>query len=194
NSLEGRIKIQNTEGNTINEYTETLTGTSGNINYVWDGKDNLNNFVSDGAYKIIIEVLDKAGNISVDDSNFIIIDNSPATLNINQINGLWLNTQTINISGQTEIDAVLEFINTTTNESATPVPDITTGLFGIESPITFNLNLGENTFNFKAIDSIGNINEFQRNYYREEIIPTITITNPNNSQLINNKKPLITLN
>ncbi|MBD3280138.1 peptidoglycan DD-metalloendopeptidase family protein [Candidatus Dojkabacteria bacterium] len=181
------IEIYDWQSNLVLSHANTSPSETGDsINYIWGGKDLAGNFVADGSYNIKVIVTDKAGNETVDDSNWIIIDNEPADLSYNPGTGSWFNSSTINISGQTEADATLEINNSQTGQLISAVLD-GVGKFSEN----LDLNFGLNEIEYKVTDQTGNINTDNVEYFREEGVPSVTITSP--SGLINEQQLTIDL-
>ncbi len=185
------IKIEIIDTNTTNTVkTDTLsniTTQTATHSFSWDGKDDLGNYVSDGTYKVQVTVTDKAGNTTIDDTNYIIVDNTPADITINQTEGAWYNTNTINLTGQTESDATLEI----THQELSTTRQITLDNRGIFNE-TFNLQDTVNTFTFHVTDITGNQRTETRHYFKEDVAPEVVTITPDN--LTNNTTPTITVN
>jgi flagellar hook assembly protein FlgD len=196
NPKESRIEIFDSTNALVREFSDDTSASltdSGSTSWNWDGKNTANSYVADGAYKIKVSVTDQAGQQVSDDSKIVIVDNTPATLNVNQATGAWYNLSNLGVSGQTENTASLVITNTKTSEAQTINPNSTTGLFGIapDALISFALNEGENIFTFAVNDQVGNLRTDTYKYYRENTAPTVSITDLN---LTNNRKPAIELN
>jgi hypothetical protein len=70
--------------------------------FTWNGLKSDATIALDGIYNIEISAIDRAGNITVDNSTNVILDNIGATISIsNPINGSWFNEDNIVINGQT---------------------------------------------------------------------------------------------
>ncbi len=196
NPKETKVQILDLSNNLVREFVEDTSASvpdSGHTAWSWDGKNSSNTFVADATYNVKIILTDQAGQQTIDNSQFIIIDNTPATLNVNQATGAWYNSNNIGITGQTENNALLKITNTATGDVQNITPNSTTGLFGInpEPLINFAINLGANLFQFEVNDQVGNIRTDNYTYYREEVSPTLNINSL--GSLTNNRKPTITL-
>lgn len=167
---------------------------------IWDGTYSSSygtGFVPDGAYTIQVFVRDLAGNETLDDTQNIIVDNQSPNLTINQLMGAWFNTNSINISGQTEADAALTIENQTTTQFQNITVHPVNGLFGtgntdpapVDPLISFGLDLGINQFEFIATDPYGNITTENREYLYEIQSPVISINSPS-GVIINPKEPI----
>ncbi|MBN2015237.1 DNRLRE domain-containing protein [Candidatus Dojkabacteria bacterium] len=160
---------------------KSFRGTSLSDLVIWDGTDNSGNIVLDGLYTFKLRAFDKAGNFSPDSDVLVVVDNTPATVNISKpIDGAWLNTDTVFISGITEETALLSI-----NNRLLFVDHY--GIFEVEE----QLSLGENVFTFMAMDSAGNISTQSLKVNKEIDVPKLEVTAP--IGLINDRTPNINL-
>ncbi|MFC1780211.1 DNRLRE domain-containing protein [Patescibacteria group bacterium] len=171
------LLIKNIDDEVINDYQDV--SKQGNI--LWGGTDNSNEIVSDGPYRFELHAYDKAGNESVDDSQVVIIDNAPATLNISQpMDGAWFNTDNVTIAGITEPESEL-----TVNGKQYSVTG--EGIFEEEEVI----NIGENAFEIISVDIVGNSSSKVITVNKELDSPQVSITSP--TGLIKDQLPSIQL-
>jgi len=149
----------------------------------FDGKDGGGNFLADGFYKLKITSVYLAGNTSIDTDTIVVIDNFPPLLSINfPLDGAWFNSENLDFSGITEIDAVLTIENETTSEFKTANIDPSTGVFSKN----FSIIPGFNEMEFYAIDTVMNSSTRNITVYKENLSPEINSLVPNdlfNSQL-----------
>ena len=186
--LEVNIDIEDWKGDLAYNYNKSpLIEAGDSINFTWDGKDSTGNYVPDGSYDIILTVTDKAGNKTIDNSNWVIIDNDPADLSFNPAGGSWFNHSPIEISGQTEPDATLEIRNAQSGQFINAVLD-SVGKF-VES---LDLELGVNQIELSATDQTGNENIQEIDYFREDVAPNIEIASP--QELTDERQFTINLN
>lgn len=139
----------------------------------------------DGAYTLILEAWDKAGNYTQHNDTMLIIDNTPSEINISSpSDGAWFQTLSFLISGQVEHDSQLNITNTTTNTTISPnlSPD------GI-----FESNIGilpkENIIKLLDIDNTGNEATEQLKVFQEDKVPIIHDTKP--ASIITSRRPNI---
>jgi flagellar hook assembly protein FlgD len=172
------LNIKNAAGEAVDEFN----GNSLSDSIIWDGRDSSGLIVPDGPYTFELHAFDKAGNESINDAQVVIVDNTPATLNISQpANGAWFNADLITIAGITEPEGQL------TVEGREYIVD-SSGIFEDTEAIA----LGENLFDVKATDIVGNSNNEQLIVYRENELPIISSITPDS--LINNQNLTITMN
>lgn len=180
------IFIKDINGETI----KTLHGDTTNNGWVertWDGKDKNGAVVQDGTYYIVIESVDLAGNKGSDSSLVVIVDNQPPTLSISSpIEGAWFSADKTEISGITDVDAVLTS-NPADIEGRTNIPVDENGIW----ISTWKLNIGVNTFYFESTDSVGNKATKNLTVKRENTLPVIEVVGP--SGITKNNKPVIEL-
>lgn len=153
----------------------TYSGLSQNVSLSIDGKDELGDWLADGFYKIKITSKDLAGNTTTNDFSSLIlaIDNLSLYLNINHpSDGAWFNTSSLTTTGQAEADGFLDIIH----------PYFGSVHANIDSSGVFNalvgLQEGDNNFQYHGWDSVGNVTDLYRTYYREGKAPTFNAITP----------------
>jgi murein DD-endopeptidase MepM/ murein hydrolase activator NlpD len=169
----------------------SYTGLDQNAVLIIDGKDNSNQWLNDGFYKVRIRSIDLAGNESVDEDTVIVIDNHPPFLNISSpADGFWTNQELVEITGATEADAELLLSHTITSQQINGIVDSNTGVF-VE---TISLINGENSLILTTTDPIGNTDSEELDVYLETESPQVLSIQPINGSRTNNRTPVISLN
>jgi len=140
------------------------------INFEWEGKDNEGIVCEDGRYLIKVDIFDKAGNLTTDESIIVIIDNNPAILNVSYpVSGSYFNTYNIMVKGITELNSQL-FVDEE--------------LLSYDQDGFFEKNVdlfeGENNFVIRAIDQAGNENQINLLINRENDLPSMISLNEKN--------------
>ncbi len=211
NPKEARLIMQDLANQLVRNQDQDLTLNSElqTLNFVWDGKDSNGNFLPDGAYKIKAQIEDEAGNIGESNESIIIIDNTAANVSISSPTlNAWTNEDSININGQLanpnnpnleDSDIVKFELSNDNGQNWQEIIFPESGIFEIPSELSI-LNLGENKFLFRTVDSVGNIQTQIYNprtsEYKDELIVTKENTTPAISEiqpnaLINSQQPLI---
>lgn len=185
------IEIYDTNNTLVRTISQNISSDTPSSNptktFTWDGKDNNGVALADGSYKATVKVYDKADNVSDDSSLILIIDNVGANISISfPENNAWTNQPTIDIKGQVETTALQTFEVKYPNSNTWN--NVTYDSVGIFSH-NVNLNLGNNAFQFKAIDSTANQTTKNINIKYENTQPIITNVIPDGAT--NNRKPVI---
>ncbi len=135
----------------------------GNLAFVWDGKNDIGNYVSDGVYNLKIILEDKAGQVEFDSSQLVFLDDTGANIGIAAPkNDYWTNQDSINFSGSVGVIHIdgkedKDFAKLELQTNGLEWQDITTfvdstQMFSFDS----NLELGQNEFVFRSTDTVGN--------------------------------------
>jgi len=176
------VQLISSENEVVHEYT----GLAEKVNLEIDGRDSNDNFLSDGVYTVNIVAEDLAGNRTENKDNLLFIDNNPPFINVSSPeDGSWVNYLDIDISGITDVDAILDILHLENSELIRAVIDPDTGIFSEE----LHLIDGENTVSLVGEDPYGNINEKEMKIYTESEVPYISDISP--KSVINDRKPEI---
>lgn len=190
NILEAKVEIYNSSTTLVNQQTfSSLILPIDTLTYTWDGKDSANNFVADDSYNIVVTLTDKAGNVSMDNSLYIVVDNTSPNLTITSpATGAWMNSSTVNITGQTEIgsNATLYLCDDSICTTETFLTNISLDSAGIFS-VTSNLTDGPNYFKILSEDLVNNRISKEILVYKESKSPVINI---NVSAQVNDRRPV----
>ncbi len=178
-------------------------GNNKSFNHIFKGQDeNLQN-LPDATYSVIINALDKAGNITKNEDLVISIDNTPGNINISlPSQNAFVNQNNFTISGQimSGDDVSLEECQISSgncNYQNLPFNNVVNQDYFFQK--NYGLSLGENLFKFRSTDSVSNQQEKQLKITREEEIPSVTSVSLNSQNmdingqtvLSNNRKPVV---
>ncbi len=196
-----KLEIRDGSNNIVKTITQDISANEGvatpvNLQFIWDGKDDANNFLSDGSFTINAVITDKAGNVNdVSQTLIVIVDNNEANITISSpVNNYWTNQSFIDVNGQvnTPDDAgendddlsIVEVQKTGSGNWAEIIPDALKFF-----SITRLLDLGKNDLEFRTTDTVGNIQIKPLTINSENTAPVISNVSP--STLTNNTKPVI---
>lgn len=139
----------------------------------------------DGAYRIVAEAWDKAGNTAYDDNTILIVDDTPSAISVSYpSDGGWFNGALVTMTGQVEADSTLTMRNETIDRQYDPTLTVD-GVFSQD----VDIEKRENNFRFTDVDNTGNVATQNLTVYREDVNPTITNIAPANT--INTRTPTI---
>ena len=158
------------------DVTSSATVLSG---YLWW---NLTFLMNEGLHAVELRVYDLASSPNLSSRTFLFtIDNTSPTIVLVEPGGSLTNQTVITISGYTETNIAMVYIN------GVPTPTV---LGGFTTSTT--LSEGINTITVEAADAVGNIGRLYRTIALDTIRPALVVSSPANGAILKEQSVLVT--